>query len=127
MALQQALDGEQSFFDALRVVEAVDPYADERVGREAQLREHVGTALGRRGDRLQPMGGPLDRDGIWPHQGPLLAVDHGIVLAVDARLQEAVDRVEEVVAVELGVEAQNAAAEQPRQQLVAPGADPELL
>ena len=42
----------------------------------------------------------------------LAAVDDGERLAVDARLDEAVDGVEEIVAVELRVEAQDAAAEQ---------------
>jgi hypothetical protein len=48
-------------------------------------------------------------------------------LAVDARLEEAVDRVQEVVAVELRVEAQDACAEQAFEQLLAVRADPEQL
>ena len=48
-------------------------------------------------------------------------------LAVDARLEQPVDGVEEVVAVELRVEAEDAAAEQAVEQLLAPRADREGL
>src|SRR5688572_32754331 len=49
-----------------------------------------------------PLIGPFDRDGIRTHQGAALTLDHGEVLAVEARLEEAVCRFHEVVAVELG-------------------------
>ena len=55
------------------------------------------------------------------------ALHDRVLLAIDARLEVAVDGVEEVVAVELRVEAEDAAAEQPFEQLVAPRADAEAL
>ena len=41
---------------------------------------------------------------------------HGVLLAIDARFQIAVDRIEEIVAVKLRVEAEDAAAQQAFQQ-----------
>ena len=61
------------------------------------------------------------------HDGAPAAERDGERLAVDARLEHAVDRVEEVVAVELRVEAEDAAAEHAVEQLVPPRADRERL
>ena len=61
------------------------------------------------------------------HGGAAAAADDGERLAVDARLDEAVDALEEVVDVELRVEAQDVAAEEPVEQLDAPRADRERL
>jgi hypothetical protein len=55
------------------------------------------------------------------HHGRLAAKGNGERLAVDARFELAVDGVDEVVAVELRVKPQDAAAEQPVEQLDAPG------
>src|SRR5688572_30122475 len=52
---------------------------------------------------------------------------HGALGAVDARLQIAIDRIEEVVAVELRVEAENARAEHSLEHFAAPRTDAELL
>jgi hypothetical protein len=54
-------------------------------------------------------------------------VKDGQLFAIDARLDVAIDRVDEVVAVQARVKADDAAAEQPLQDLVAPGADAEAL
>jgi hypothetical protein len=54
-------------------------------------------------------------------------VDDALQLAVDPGLEEAVDALQEVVAVGLGVEADDAAAQQPVEDLVAPRADAEAL
>jgi hypothetical protein len=50
-----------------------------------------------------------------------------VVLVLDARLERAVDRVEEVPAVALHVEAQEVAAEQPVEELFGPGQEPPHL
>ena len=55
-----------------------------------------------------------------------LATVIACLLSVDPRLQKAVDRFHEVVAVELRVEADDARAQHPLEQAVPPGADPEL-
>ena len=57
----------------------------------------------------------------------MAAEGDGGVLAVDAAFDEAVDGLEEVVAVELGVEADDAGAEQAFEDLLLPGADAEGL
>ena len=57
----------------------------------------------------------------------MAAHDHGIVFAVAARLQIAVNGIEKIVAVELGLEAEDAASEQAFENLVAPGADAHAL
>ena len=61
------------------------------------------------------------------HGRAAAAADDGERLAVDARLDEAVDALEEIVDVELRVKAQDVAAEQAVQQFDAPRADGERL
>ena len=68
---------------------------------------------------------PFDRDRIPLHRGQLAAVRDGERLPVDPRFEQAVDGIDEVVAVELGVKAEDAAAQQPVEQLLPPGADAE--
>jgi hypothetical protein len=53
----------------------------------------------------------------------LPVLDDGALLAIDARFEVAIHRIEEVVAVELGLESQDAAAKQSFQQFGAPGAN----
>ena len=57
----------------------------------------------------------------------MAAKRHRASLAVDAALHEAVDRLDEVVAVELRVEAEDGAAEQPVDDFLPPRADAESL
>ena len=61
------------------------------------------------------------------HRGAAAAAHHGERLAVDARLHEAVDGLEEVVDVELRVEAYDIGAEEAVEQLDTPRADRECL
>ncbi len=72
-------------------------------------------------------GRPLDRDRIAVHRGRLSTVACREHLPVDPRFEDPIHGVHEVVAVELGVEAQDAAAEQAIEQFGAPGADREGL
>src|SRR5260221_2756989 len=125
--LQHALDGEEALQDSLGVVEPVDADADDGVRREPVFRAYVGPAL--RDRFLHGLGGerPFDRYRIATHGGLVAAVGHRISFPVDACLDVAVDRVDEVVAVELGVESENAAPEETVDQLLAPGADAEGL
>ena len=127
MQFQQARDRVEALDDALRVVEAVDADAELVVARQIEAHAH---ALARfvdgEGGR-QRRRRPLDRDRIAVDRGALAAADDGERLAVDPRLDEAIDGLQEVVAVELRVKAQDVAAEQPVQQLDAPRADRERL
>ena len=126
-ALEEALDREQPLLDALRVVEAVHADAEERVGGEPELLEHRAAALrdGRRGGG--PAVRPLDRDRVRPDER-LAPPEHDRgALPVDPRLEEAVHRLEEVVAVLLRVEPDDARPEHPLEQLALPRADAEPL
>ena len=68
-----------------------------------------------------------DADREWPDQRYVIAAVYGKALPLDARLQRTVDRLEEIVAMGLDVEAEQVVAEQSVQQLLAPGEDPEGL
>ena len=57
----------------------------------------------------------------------MAAERHRASLAVDAALHEAVDRLDEVVAMELGMEAEDGASEQSVDDLIPPGTDAEGL
>ena len=54
-------------------------------------------------------------------------LDDRVLLPVDPRLEEPVHGIQEVVAVKLGVKAQDACAEHSLEKLLAPGADAETL
>jgi hypothetical protein len=126
-ALEQALDGEQPLLDALRVIEPVDADAEQRVGREAELGKDLSAALLDRRGRYRPAVRPVNRYRIGANQRAHATVDDRVELAIDPRFEEAIDRVEEVVAVELRVEAQDAAAQQAVQDLLGKRADTKPL
>ena len=110
--LEQQLNRQQAFLDALGVVQPVDADAEQRVRLQSQIAPHLGAAfLGTR-RRLDPADGPFERDGIRTDQRAVPLHHHRVMLAVDARFQIAVHRIQEIVAVELRVEAENAAAQQ---------------
>ena len=127
LELEQAGHGVQPLDDSLRVVEAVDADAEPVLARQseplADRAPRVGDAL-RRGERRRR---PFDRDRVAVHRGRLAAEGDRERFAVDARFQLPVDRVEEIVAVKLRVETEDAAAEQAVEQLDAPRADRERL
>ena len=127
MRFEQPLDRQQALLDALRVVEPIDADADPRVGAQPELGEELLAALRRRRRGLRPAVGPVDRDRVRAHQRAHAAVDDGVELAVDARFEEPVHGVEEVVAVELRVEAEDAAAQQAVEHGLGPRADPQPL
>src|SRR5215204_5698654 len=66
---------------------------------------------------------PLDRDGISLHCGEFTAIGNSERLAVDPRFELPVDGIDEVVAMELRMKAEDAAAEQAVEQLLAPRTD----
>ncbi len=124
--LQQPLDRIESLEDALGVVEAVDADGQRRVRLQAQALAHDAARLGhRRPARDRRVAGPLDRDRIGLHQRLVLAERDRRMLVLDARLEEAVDRLDEVLAVETGVEAQDRRAQHALQDLAPPRADAE--
>ncbi len=118
----------QAFQDSLGVVEAVDADAQAMIPGQFQVLQHALPALLDRGPgRLQLGIGPLDRDWIAFDQGLLALEGDGRMLVLDARLQIAVDGLEEVLALVAGMEAEDGAAQQPLQDFAAPGADAEAF
>ena len=127
LARQQIVDRADAIEDALGVVEALDADGDTRVCGQREPLPHGVPAfahrslIGKRGRR------PFDRDRIGPDQRLMTAERDRGMLAIDAALHEAVGRLDEIVAVELRVEAEDRAAEQPVDDLLAPRADAEGL
>src|SRR5262245_37311645 len=68
------------------------------------------------------MDGPLQSDRVGTNECPLPLHDHGVVFPIDAGLEITIDGLEEVIAMTLRMEAENAAAQQALQQFVAPRA-----
>ena len=128
MPLEQPRERLQAIGNALGVVEAIDAEDDafvveaERACGRSLI--SVGALGGLRRARPQRR---IDADRKRPHVGRPAAAPGGEVLVVDARLERAIDGVEEVVAVILDVKAQQIVAEQPVQDVLAPRADAERL
>ena len=72
-----------------------------------------------------PDGRPFDRDRIGPDEGLQAAEGDQRLLAIDTRFHEAIDRVEEIVAVELRVETDHRTAQQAGDDFLLPRADAE--
>src|SRR5712672_1414428 len=84
-------------------------------------------ALGDRLLRCERRGRPFDRNRIAAHFGRIAAVRDRGCLPVHARFEMAVDRIEEIVAMKLGVKAEDRGAEQSVEDLLAPRADAECF
>ena len=88
---------------------------------------HGDVAFGRRVSPRLLAEGPVDRNRIAFHRGKLAAARNGECLAVDARFEHAIHRVDEVVAVKLGVKSEDAAAKHSLEQFHPPRADCKCL
>ena len=125
MELEQPFDGKEPLLDSLGVVEAIDAHAEQRVGVKPISRDHAAPALGDRRLLREPAVGHSIEIGygrtsvVWPPRTTA-------ALRVDAGLEVAIHRVEEVVAMHLGVKPEDAAAEHPVEELLPPWADAEL-
>jgi len=127
MTFQQSFYTEQPLLQALGVVEAVDADTDQRIRTKSELGNDAGATLGDRRCDSRPAVRPFDGDRIRPHQRLPARLDDGLVFAVDARLQEAIGRIEKIVAMQLGVESHDAATEHSLDQFAPPRADAELF
>src|ERR1051325_6332302 len=107
LELEEPLDGAEALKDAFRVIQAIDPDAELHIGGKPEALAHPPPALRHRRLHLQRGGRPFDRDRVAAHLGRVAAVRDRKCLAVYARLEEPVDRVEEVVAVKLRMEAED--------------------
>src|SRR5207302_2022119 len=121
LELEEPLDGAEALQYAFGVIEPIHPDAELHRRRQAERLAHAAAAFGHRRLHLQRRGRPFDRDWVAPYFGRVAAVRDGKRFPVDARFEEAVDRIEEVVAVELRVEAEDRRAQQPVEDLLAPG------
>ena len=127
MVFEHALERLDPLGDALGVIEPID--AEDQPASPSPSRSRVWRTSA---SRVRPFGSlrprlRVDADRKRLDVGPVPAPDDGEVLAVDPGLDAGVDRVEEVVAVELDVEAQQVVAEQAVDDLLAPRADAERL
>ncbi len=116
MLLQEAIQGEQAFRDALGVIEA-----------EAELFAQPSGPAFPRAPQIAAGQVGIHTDGEGAHLGFVAAARDRKRLPVPAALQGAIDTFEEVVAVVLGVEAEQVVAEQAVQNLPRPRADQELV
>ena len=111
--LQQTLDGSEAFHDALCVVETVDTDTELVLGRNiVDLADAAATVGHGLLDHLR-FRRPGDGDRVTAHRGELAAKRDGEGFPVDARFEKPIHRVNEIVAMKLSVEAENAAPEQP--------------
>src|SRR5439155_678832 len=125
--LQQTFHRAQPLLDPLRVVEAVDPDSDRVVRRQTVTRPHLPAALlDRRADQ-GGRGGPLDRNRVALDRGQLAAVGDSEHLPVDPGFQHTVDGVDEVVAVKLRVESEDARAQETVDRLLEARVDREMF
>ena len=82
------------------------------LGREAMPPPDVGAALLDRNGEQIGRRRPFDGDRIAPDRCLFAEIGDGELLAVDARLEQPVDRIHEVVDVKLRVKSEDRAAEQ---------------
>src|SRR5215468_4701903 len=110
MELEQALDRREALEDALGVVHAV--HADQKQNIVGQLLDAQDLGPAQRHGELtvDPLRRPLNRDRVMLDARELTTVEDGGRLALDARLQVPVDRLDEILAVEARVEAEDRAA-----------------
>jgi hypothetical protein len=127
--VEERVHGQEPLLDALGVVDAIDADAEQHIGREPELAPHLATTGIGDGRRPVRASARATRSR-WGRGGRASCAPPctiALALAIDAALHEGVDRVDEVVAVLLGVEADDARAEQAGEQLFAPRADADAL
>src|SRR5205085_10395651 len=105
MHLEQALDRAEAFEDALGVIHAIDAHAELHVGTQALGTKHARAA--RRDIELArgPYRGPLHRDRIMLDAGDAAAIRDDRRFVLDPCFEIAVDRIDEVLAMEARVKA----------------------
>ena len=126
--LEQPLEGVQALEDALGVVEPVDAEGEAGAGGKRQPLEDLAPALRHRwpGGTLI-LRWPFDRDRIALDQRLVALEGDDRMLMLDPRLEEAIDGLDEVLAVKAGVEAEDRAAEHALEDFPPPGTDAEGL
>ena len=125
--MQQRLQGVEALDDALGEIPALDADTHHDIGCEAVPLADRGAAGGDIGQKLQPAWRPLDRDGIGRDAAdPALQRDRHLFV-IDLTLDETIHRLEEILAVVAGVEAQDVGREHVQENLPLPRTDAERL
>ena len=127
MLMQEFVHGMEPVENTLGVVQPFDAHRELDPLRQPETLQHARADIGRIMRSVVGWLGPFDRDRIGMHQRRLSAVGDRRSLAIDPGFQEAIDALDEVVAVELDMESDDRAAEKPVQDLLAPRTDAEHL
>jgi hypothetical protein len=125
---QQTFYRPQAFEDALGVVEAINTDAELVLGR--QVVQPGGWSRGRTQQSWPSFPPPVAmrwRSDTWRTVVSLATERHGERFPVDAGFKKSIHGIDKIVAVELGMKAQNAAAQQTREQFFPPWANGERL
>ena len=127
IVIQQRLQRVEALDDALGEIPALDPQADDHVGRDLIAFAHRCAAGCDIRQVRQPARRPLDGDRIRGHPADAALQRHRHVLAVDLALEKAIHRVEKILAVIARVKTQNVGRQHMRQHLALPGTHTESL
>src|SRR5262249_34464659 len=122
---QQGIDRPQPVENSLGVIEPLDADAESHRIAQAQPRAHRGAAFRHRLLAGEGGRGPFDRNWIGAHESLMAARGDGSMLAIDPALNKTIDRVDEIVAIELRMKAEHGAAEQSLDDRALPGTDAE--
>src|SRR4029453_7308905 len=106
IGLEEVPERGEALRQPLRVVDALDAHTDE-LGRDPELPQQLGAGLARR--IVDELGRDADRERLDVRR--VVTARHREALPVDARLDRAIDRLQEVVAVVLRVEPDQVRAE----------------
>src|SRR5262249_50707713 len=118
---EQSFDRQEFLDETFRVVESIDPDADDGVWRQAKLTAQRLAALGDRTRVAQPPTRVLHRDRIRAHERASALMRDEILGPIDSRVQHALGGVHETIAVVRRLESDDGAAEETFEQLPAPG------
>src|SRR5262245_59614717 len=117
---EEPANGAESLRQPFGVVDALDAHAQE-LGLEAETLQQGGPV------QRAHVGGLGHADGEGPDVGGVLSPHRREVVPLDAAFDGALHRLQEVVAMELRVEADEVGPQHAEQDLLLPGADPERL
>ena len=124
VSLKKAFDGLESLEDALGVIDAINADAEERC-LDSQLSEQRAAFLlsGQVAASLRNVAGQFDADRERLDGGEVIIALDGEVLPIDARLEDAVYGIEEIVAVTANMEADEIRTKEAIEQFALPRAD----
>ena len=120
---QQLIHRFHSVDDAFGVVEPFDTDSKFDIGRKPKCLPYLRSAVADRWLSGQRLRGPFNRNWIGPYHRFVTARCNRRTLTIDAALDEAIYRLEEIVAMELSVKSEDCAAEKAIYDALFPWAD----